>query len=73
MKRTVLLGTVVKPIRNWCRVIFKPGDKVAVLHWREDLQTCTVKHRNEKDKRCWTGVSIDHIELDLTKTDHKVK
>ena len=62
-QRDYLIGTVVKPIRNWCRVIHEVGEKVMVRHWREDHRTCTIIEDKE-GLVCHVGISIDKIKLD---------
>jgi len=57
----VQTGTVVKPIRNWCRVVHDVGKKVVVRHWREDFRTCTVE--NKDGTECQVGVPLSYIKL----------
>lgn len=69
MKRTVVTGTVVKPIRNWCGIVHDVGKKVVVRHWRNDFGTCTVQ--NKDGSCCRVSVPIGSIKLNRTKKDQK--
>ena len=61
MDDEIQTGTVIKPIRNWCRVVYKVGCIVVVRHVREDFRTCTIQKKDGTG--CYTGVPLDRIKI----------